>query len=78
MKDGLQPGLSVTKRITVTEARTIDFLGPDPRAIGSPCAAADVDSPDKGGRVYATPSLIRGTAGTSLSAEPGWRPSRNG
>ena len=59
MKDSLRQGLSTTKRIVVTENRTIDFLGPDPRLVGSPCAAVSVDSPDESGRVYATPSLIR-------------------
>lgn len=44
MKDTLQAGLTATRRFTVGEDRTIDFLG----APG-----------ETGGRVYATPSLVR-------------------
>lgn len=45
MKETLQAGLTTTRRFTVTEDRTIDFLA--------------AGGPDKSGRVYATPSLVR-------------------
>lgn len=46
MKDSLIQGLTVTRRFTIDEARTIDFLDAG-------------DTAGEGARVYATPSLVR-------------------
>ena len=47
MKDSLKEGLTATRRFTIDEARTIDFLD------------AGGDAPGASARVYATPSLVR-------------------
>ena len=46
MKDSLTQGLTITRRFTIDEARTIDFLEAG-------------DAPGEGARVYGTPWLIR-------------------
>lgn len=43
MKDSLKAGLSTTRRFTVDEARTVDFLGDD-RVYSTPALVGDIET----------------------------------
>lgn len=43
MKDSLQPGLDMTRRITIDRDRTIGFMGDDLRVYATPSMALDIE-----------------------------------
>lgn len=43
MKSSLQPGVSMTRRITVDRPRTVGFMGEDARVYGTPLMIMDVE-----------------------------------
>src|SRR5262245_57821196 len=43
MKGSLQPGLSLTRRITIDRDRTIEFMGEDGRVYGTPSMLMDIE-----------------------------------
>jgi fluoroacetyl-CoA thioesterase len=43
MKSSLQPGASLTRRITVDRPRTVGFMGEDARVYGTPLMIMDVE-----------------------------------
>ncbi len=43
MKTTLEPGLAITKRITIDKPRTIDFLGEDLRVYATPELVRDIE-----------------------------------
>jgi fluoroacetyl-CoA thioesterase len=43
MKPGLQPGMSIIRRLTVDRDRTIDFRGEESRVYGAPNVVRDIE-----------------------------------